>query len=101
MSKISQHQCHTDQIITDATLRGVQHISYNKKILELKEDIEQLRALHQKLDIKDNQKALAQISMKLKQMEQQARDWIVEVGYHVHRDYAITILIEEIELGQE
>jgi hypothetical protein len=93
--QIKQTECNSDKIKTDAALRGVRFIDYNRMIAETARDLEQLREMHKKYDIKDV-KSIAEMSNRLESQERLIREWILQAGFeHLHRDYAVTILIEE------
>jgi hypothetical protein len=95
--QIDQTQCHTDRIKTDAALRGVHFIDYNEKILELQVDLEQMRAMHKKHGLKEP-KSIHELISKLETMETQVRDWVEQAGFkNTSRNYAVTILIEEVK----
>ena len=95
--KIAQSECQSDLVRTDAALRGVKVIDYGQLIQEAKDDLEQLRQMHRKHNLKDS-KSVAEMMTRLENMELLAREWISLVGYeHRHsKDYAVTILVEEI-----
>jgi hypothetical protein len=94
--EIKQTECQSDKVKTDAALRGVKFIDYNQLIQEAKDDLEQLRQMHKKHNLKDN-KSVAEMMTRLETMELLVRDWISQAGYeHLHRGYAVTILVEEI-----
>ena len=93
--QINQTECQTDKIKTDAILRGVRVIDYNLAIQEARNDLEQFRLLCKKHGLKD-MKGLAEMNNRLEVMEMQVRDWIMQAGFdHPHRNYAVTILVEE------
>lgn len=96
MSEIVAQECQTDKIITEAGLRGIKVIGYNEQILALKQDLEELRAILRRNDIKQP-KAVEDLEGKIHAMEQQARAWISSVDFTLAGDYAITILIEEVK----
>jgi hypothetical protein len=98
---IDQRQCHTDQILTDAALRGVRHISWNKEILALQQDITALTEINRRYDIRPAGTASAPSTVDILKerehnMHRQAIDWITQVGFTPSKTYAITILVEEI-----
>jgi hypothetical protein len=95
--EITQTECHSDKVKTDAVLRGVKFIDYNKLILEAQYDLEQMRAMHKKHNIKDV-KSIGEMTTRLETMELLVREWVTQAGYaNQHRVYAITILVEEIK----
>jgi hypothetical protein len=95
--QIDQTECQTDKIKTDAILRGVRVIDYNAQINELQNDLEQLRALNKKHNIKDV-KGTTELMNKLEIMETQVIDWVKQAGFKLaSQDYAITILVEQIK----
>jgi hypothetical protein len=94
--QINQTKCNSDKIKTDAILRGVRVIDYNQVIAETADDLEQLRKMHKKHAIKDV-KSITEMSDKLERQEKLVIEWIAQAGFeHLHRDYAVTILVEEI-----
>lgn len=95
--KIKQQQCQTDLIATDARLRGVQVLSYNQMILEKQQDLDTLKDLTRKHGIMDN-RATKDLETQIQQMTSQLRDWLREAGLKdMTKDYAVTVLIEEIK----
>lgn len=95
--EITQIECESDKVKTDAVLRGVKFIDYNKLIEEAQDDLEQLRQMHKKHNLKDV-KSIGEMTTRLETMELLVRDWISQAGYtNLHRVYAITILVEEIK----
>lgn len=94
---INQTECQTDRIKTDALLRGVKVIDYNQLILDMQKDLDTLRELTSKHGLLDT-KMCKDMESKIHIMERQCIDWLDQAGItHKHRDYAITILIEEVK----
>jgi len=95
--KITQQQCQSDLIATDALLRGVAVISYNKDILDKQQDLDTLADLVRKHGIMDN-KATKDLETQIQQMSSQVREWVKQAGFKdMTKDYAITVLVEEIK----
>jgi Asp-tRNA(Asn)/Glu-tRNA(Gln) amidotransferase B subunit len=95
--KITQQQCQTDMIATDARLRGVKVLSYNQMILEKQQDLATLSDLIRKHGIMDT-KAKKDLEAQIQQMGSQINEWLREVGFKdMTKDYAVTVLIEEIK----
>jgi Asp-tRNA(Asn)/Glu-tRNA(Gln) amidotransferase B subunit len=95
--KIKEQQCQTDLIATDARLRGVKVLSYNQMILEKQQDLATLSDLIRKHGIMDT-KAKKDLETQIQQMTQQIREWLTDAGFKdMTKDYAVTVLIEEIK----
>ena len=66
-------------------------------ILEKQQDLETLRELSRKHGLMDA-KSVKELESKITAMEMQVRDWLSEAGItKLNKDYAITVLIEEIK----
>lgn len=98
MNEIREQPCHTDQILTDAGLRGVRHISWQSQQLQVREAIATLQSIIKQFGVsKDGTGMLKELQALDARMTQQAIEWITQVGWQPHKDYAITILIEEVD----
>ena len=96
MSTSTQRDCQTDKIITDAMLRDVKVIDYNKIILDRQQDLESLREILKRNGLSQD-KNLKELESAIHALEKQATEWIQSVGLQPHRDVAITILLEEVK----
>ena len=87
-----------DSILTHATLKEIRHIDYNKLIADKREQIDSLFTLV-KNDAKDKnvQLVLKMYHDQLEDLRKESNKWIELVGYKIHHDHKIVILIEEIK----
>jgi hypothetical protein len=93
---ISETQCQTDLLRTEAALRGVQFIDYNQMILSRQQDLDTLRELTRRHGLTDA-KSIKELENKINTMEMQIREWLRELGIKsMIGDYAVTILIEQV-----
>ena len=94
---ISETQCQTDILRTEAALRGVQFIDYNKMILSRQQDLDTLRELTRRHGLQDA-KSIKDLEGRINSMEMQIREWLRELGIKsMIGDYAVTILIEQAD----
>ena len=93
---ISETQCQTDILRTEAALRGVQFIDYNQMIQNQQQDLDTLREITRRQGLLDA-KSIKELENKINTMEMQIREWLRELGIKsMMGDYAVTILIEQV-----
>jgi Na+/phosphate symporter len=93
---ISETQCQTDILRTEAALRGVQFIDYNQMIQNQQQDLDTLREITRRQGLMDA-KSIKELENKINTMEMQIREWLKELGIKsMLGDYAVTILIEQV-----
>lgn len=87
-----------DKILTHSTLLDVKHVDFNKQYERAENNLETLKSLL-KNNIKDKN-VLGTINIyeeELKQMRQEAYDWMSQVGIKNHKAVRIVVLLEEIK----
>lgn len=97
-TKENEQMADMETLLTHATLKEIRYVDYNKLLDEKFEQLNQLQTLMK--DERGDKGVSGVIKMyeeQLQDLRKETQKWIHSVGFKIHRNHRIVIMIEELK----